>query len=313
MNSLEIKSLSTRVFHKWLSPALAEWVAILALFLIGFEFNSFPVWAVVTILLGSRQHALGVLGHDSAHYTASGNRFINDLSAELLCFWPLFTGLADFRRFHLHHHRYFNTSRDPELLFRDKWSKRQWTPPISRRRILFYFLGDLIGLGIVEVIKAHWLLGKQSIRSWIGPLLWWAAAGGTLLWLHLGFVIVIWCIALSTSFWGFFRLRTWTEHVGTSSTHRVGVNWWQRILITPHCSWSHYEHHNFPSVPFWSRSVLRGPDAPTMGLWELLGSFDRPPDSELEAPSFPPNQADHTNMPTEQTRASDLVEAKSTL
>jgi fatty acid desaturase len=267
------KTLSARVFRKWLLPALAEWIAILGLFAVGFALHRVLVWAVVTVLVGSRQHALGVLGHDSAHFAASKDRRVNDLSAELLCFWPLITGLADFRQFHLNHHRYFNTDKDPELLFKDNWSRAQWALPMSRAQIISYFLLDLVGFGVFEVMKAYWLLGKTCKRSWIGPALWWTGVGSLLHFSGLDFAIVIWFVALITSFWGFFRLRTWTEHVGSSSTHRMRANWWQRILITPHCSWSHYEHHEHPAVPFWRRHELRDQEAITVSMGELFASF----------------------------------------
>lgn len=268
------KMLSTRVFRKWLFPALSEWVAIVGLFALGFAAHNVFVWVVITVLIGSRQHALGVLGHDSAHFAASKSRKVNDLSAELLCFWPLITGLADFRQFHLNHHRYFNTDKDPELLFKDNWSKTQWALPMTRAHIVSYFVLDLVGFGVFEVMKAYWLLGKTCKRSWIGPVVWWAAVGGALYFSGLGLAIVIWFLALITSFWGFFRLRTWTEHVGTSSTHRMRANWWQRMLVTPHCSWSHYEHHEYPAIPFWRRAELRGADAKTVSMGELFSSFD---------------------------------------
>ena len=258
---------------KWLVPAFSEWIAILLLFTIGFTAHNLVVWILVTIVLGSRQHALGVLGHDSAHFAASDNRTLNDISSELLCFWPLITGLADFRQFHLNHHRYFNTEKDPELLFKNHWSWRQWRLPMQRQQIVILFTLDLLGFGVIEVIKAYWLLGKSCLRSWIGPAAWWGIVGSILFMSGLGFAIVIWFAALLTSFWGFFRLRTWTEHVGSESTHRMDANWWQRILITPHCSWSHYEHHEYPAVPFWQRHQLRGADAKTVTMGELFSSF----------------------------------------
>lgn len=276
------KSLSTRVFHKWLLPALSEWAAIICLFAVGFVLDNFLVWVTVTVLVGSRQHGLGVLGHDGAHFTAAKNRRVNDVASELLCFWPLITGLADFRRFHFNHHRHFGTDKDPELLFKNHWSRTQWALPITRTRIIAYFLLDLVGFGLFEVVKAYWLLGKTCLRSWLGPLLWWSVVGSLLYICGLGFAAVIWFAALGTSFWGFHRLRTWTEHIGTESTHRVRANWWQRILITPHCSWSHYEHHAHPSVPFWRRHELREKEAPTMSMGELFASFSSVPKCLLE-------------------------------
>jgi len=268
-----VKAMSTRVFHKWLVPALAEWATILCLFTLGFVLDHFLVWAAVTVLLGSRQHGLGVLGHDGAHFTAAKNRRVNDIASEVLCFWPLTTGLDDFRQFHFNHHRHFGTDEDPELLFKDHWSKSQWELPTTRGRIIGYFLLDLVGFGLFEVFKAYRLLGKVRWRSWLGPMLWWGVVGSLLYLNGLGFAIVIWFAALGTSFWGFHRLRTWTEHVGTASTHRVHANWWQRILVTPHCSWSHYEHHAYPSIPFWRRHELRSKEEPGVSMSEHFASF----------------------------------------
>lgn len=274
--------LSARNFRKWLIPALFEWAVIIGLFSLGFVLDHFVVWIVVTVLVGSRQHAIGVLGHDGAHFTAANSRQLNDVASEFLCFWPLITGLADFRKFHFDHHHHFGTDKDPELLFKNHWSTAQWTVPTSRARIITYFLLDLVGFGVFEVVKAYWLLGKTRMRSWLGPLLWWSFVGAVLYALGLEFAVVIWFAALGTSFWGFHRLRTWTEHVGTESTHRMHANWWQRILITPHGSWSHYEHHAHPSVPFWRRHELRARDSSTVTMGELFASFSQCSESSLE-------------------------------
>ena len=265
--------LTQRKFHRWLFPALCEWGCIVFLFYLGFFVNHAVFWLPIVILIGSRQHALGVLGHDAAHFAAARSKRLNDLSSELLCFWPLATGLHDFRRFHFEHHRYFNTPRDPELLFKNQWSRSQWALPSSFSRILLYFACDCLGFGVLEVAKAYYLLGKCRIRSWIGPATWWLLVGGSLYASGHTVAIIVWTLALVTSFWGFFRLRTWTEHVGSTSTHRVCANWWQRLLVTPHGSWSHYEHHSHPNVPYWQRHKLRGPNANTVTMYELFKSY----------------------------------------
>lgn len=266
-------NLNDKVFHRWLIPALIEWAAIALLFTAGFALDHWLVWALVVVIVGSRQHALGVQGHDGAHFTAARSRTVNDLVTQLLCFWPLGCGLGGFRRFHFAHHRHFGTDKDPELLFKNDWSKEQWTLPTTRAQIIRYFLLDLVGFGVPETIKAFRLLGRVGIWDWVGPTLLWATVGVVLHVTGLWFAAVIWVVALGTSFWGFFRLRTWTEHVGTPTTHRVRANWWQRMFITPHGSWSHYEHHEHPSVPFWKRAELRGANDRTVTMGELFGSF----------------------------------------
>jgi len=287
---LQMKELTRRVFHRWLVPALLEWAAIVALFWIGFTAHHWFVWILVVIVLGSRQHALGVLGHDGAHYTAARNKRVNDIASALLCFWPVLTSLADFRRFHYNHHRYFNSEYDPEIVFKNHMSARQWQIPISRKQILLYLVGDFCGLSALEVVKARRVLSmvgpefenapgrteRSAWKPWIGPCVWLVVVGSILYSTGLLIALAVWVIALLTSFWAFFRLRTWTEHGGTSSTHRIWLNRWQKLLITPHGSWSHYEHHAQPGIPFWSRHLVCDPAARTMSLWEFLGSFQAP-------------------------------------
>lgn len=273
-------NLNEKILHKWLIPALTEWAAIVLLFTVGFALNHWLIWALVVVLIGSRQHALGVLGHDGAHFTAARSRTVNDLATQLLCFWPLGCGLGGFRRFHFGHHRHFGTDKDPELLFKNDWSKEQWELPTTRAQIIRYFLLDLVGFGVPETIKAFRLLGRVGVWDWLGPILLWSTVGVVLYVTGLWFAAVIWVLALGTSFWGFFRLRTWTEHVGTPTTHRVRANWWQRMFITPHGSWSHYEHHEHPSVPFWKRDELRGANDRTVTMGELFRSFGKTPASE---------------------------------
>ncbi len=290
-NGIRLSSMSRRVFYRWLIPTLLEWATIVGLYWVGFAAHYWLVWVVVVILLGSRQQALGLLGHDGAHFAASRNRRLNDASSALLCFWPMLTTLADYRGFHLRHHRLLNTAEDPEIVFKTSMSPRQWNLPVSRSRILRYFLRDLLGFSVVEVFKARRLLmmcrtehspqQESSLthsvaRSWvseIGPFALFVAVGTLLVLTGYWFVLAIWFLSLATSFWAFLRLRTWTEHVGSPSTHLVRMTWWQRILITPHASWSHFEHHAHPSIPFWARHKICEQHARTQTLWELLGSF----------------------------------------
>lgn len=279
-----IRALSVRSFPRWLSAVAFEWMVIAILFSIGYLIDHFVAWAVITVLMGSRMNGLGVLGHEGAHQLAANDRRLNDLASEVLCFWPVMTGIDDFRKFHFAHHRYLNTSRDPEIVFKTQFSKAQWALPMTRGKILGWFLLDLVGLGAIEILKAYRLMGKVGARSVIGPLCWWTVVGALLHLLHLDLVIVIWFIAMATSFWGFYRLRSWTEHVGDDATHRAQANWWQRFLVTPYCSWAHDEHHCHPSVPFWKRHRLRSADDPGVPMGALFASFSKLADRTVESP-----------------------------
>lgn len=284
-----LNAISEPRLDKWAAAVTSEWIAIVAIYFVAVKIDAIAVWCFAVFLIGSRQHALGVLGHDCAHYTAAKNRTLNDLAGELFCFWPLFSGLHDFRKHHFAHHRHFNTDKDPELLFKNTWSRSQWSIPRTRAQILGLFIGDLFGLGVIEIVKAFFLLGRTRPRSIVGPLAMWIIAIAALHHYELTNIAFAWSASLLTSFWGFFRLRTWTEHVGSESTHFVEMNWWQRLFITPHGSWTHAEHHDYPFVPFWQRHRLRSPACNAIPFLRFLDSFGKSSvgavPSESERPS----------------------------
>lgn len=239
------------IFLKWLLPCVMEWLIIAALLTAGYLLDSWAVWFAIMVMLGSRQHALAILGHEGAHYLISRNRWLNDSAAELLCFWPLGVGIGGYREHHFRHHRLIGTPDDAEWVDRES---RAWRLPKSRWQIAAYFLGDLIGLGLLSVIRDVLLkvAGGRRAIDWLGPIVFLSGVAAVFVWSGLWIVPVVWFAALLTSFWAFFRLRIWTEHIGTSSTHRIMANWWQRWFIVPHNTWYHWEHHESASVPFWA-------------------------------------------------------------
>jgi fatty acid desaturase len=83
-----------------------------------------------------------------------------------------------------------------------------------------------------------------------GAGLWWVAA--------------LWYGSLVTAFMMFFRLRLWLEHQGSDLAHRLDLNPWEGALLAPHLAWHHWEHHQFPAVPYWKLPALRRlvPDQP---------------------------------------------------
>jgi hypothetical protein len=166
----------SRCFRRWLLPVLAEWGTIVLLFAAGYALNHWLAWALVVVLLGSRQHALSILGHDGAHHLPTRNRRLNDLASQWLCFWPLMVGLRGYRNFHFRHHRHV-TDLDPERLYYHHWSRSQWTLPRTRARLILTFLLDLCGAGVLEVVKTLVLMGRAGWWDWVGPLLWWGVVG----------------------------------------------------------------------------------------------------------------------------------------
>ena len=70
----------------------------------------------------------------------------------------------------------------------------------------------------------------------------------------------------------FFRLRLWLEHQGSDLAHRLDLKPWEAALLAPHLSWHHWEHHQWPAVPYWRLPELRRliPDQPLLTLSSLI-------------------------------------------
>jgi fatty acid desaturase len=169
---------------------------------------------------------------------------LNDALTCFFSFWPLWTDLGPYRRFHFAHHRYVGTTKDPEAGW--KGIEPGGDPPLSVAKIVRWFMLDLIGMGAIE---SRWYF-KHYRPSPLGPAAFWTCVGLAAWSVDLFWIVVIWHVAFLTSFWAFFRLRTYTEHWGTTGTHRFRARWWQRPFW-PHNTWAHHEHHERPDIPFW--------------------------------------------------------------
>ena len=61
-----------------------------------------------TLLIGGIQHCLVTLGHDGSHFALHRHRLINDLIADWLFFFPVFTTTMRYRSSHASHHAHTN-------------------------------------------------------------------------------------------------------------------------------------------------------------------------------------------------------------
>lgn len=172
------------------------------------------------LVIGTRQHALAILGHDGAHGHATQ-------WMTRLVFWSIGVNLERYRAFHFDHHKYLGTDRDPETPFRnDDWNKFAWRN-VGR---------DLAGLSALEMGRI------------------WRTAGGS--YAIIGVVIAVftlisptfaltWVAALATSFVACFRQRSIIEHGEAYSFGRL-----HKLILFPHNCWRHAEHHANPALSF---------------------------------------------------------------
>jgi fatty acid desaturase len=246
-----IKELYAPSFPRWLGAVARDWATIVFTFwAIGRVDGAFPKLIACIVgswVIGTRQHALAILGHDGAHGLACRTRWLNDWSTRLFCFGPLGVDLEQYEVFHRTHHLSQGSADDPELLFKELEGK--WDLPLAPGRLARYVLTDLLGAGAPFAISLAVSLHPRNARGWLALLGWWGLALGAIAWSGCWLILGTWVFAFLTSFWCVFRLRMWTEHVGTPTTHCVAASWWQRAIFLPHSTWLHDVHHANVNIP----------------------------------------------------------------
>jgi fatty acid desaturase len=201
---------------------------------------------------------------------------VNDFLTNLFAFWPVGLTVSGYRALHFKHHKHTGTEDDPELGHKRSRSP-QWDLPAKPSRILKYAALDVLGGSFPDylIILKY---SKPDNRSEYLPLLCFhAVAIAALAASGLWWAGLLWYAGLVTTFMMSFRLRLWLEHQGTPETHRLHLNFWQAPLLAPHNSWLHWEHHNWPTIPYHRLEEVREHETekPVWTLGELLQWFKR--------------------------------------
>lgn len=255
----ELRELDPR---QWLAVFVTNWAVIIAT--MTWIHRTQPPWYLypfIVLLVGSRQHALGLLGHEATHRLAFRRRWLNDVVSELFIAWPLMIILAHgYRPWHFAHHRHLGTPRDSELDYRGGSAYRG---RVTWGRVCMRFVMDLCGLGLLELLNflRPALPYKKPILM-IGPMLLWAGAWAMLAHFGCQQLLLVWALSLVTGFWAVFRVRAYAEHVGVplsgkETSHRFVAGPVARLLFFPCNTWCNYEHHKWPQVPFYHLPELR--------------------------------------------------------
>jgi fatty acid desaturase len=276
LDTSALRELGARALSPWLADAATDWLVIAAaLTMIQLSPHFYTVLAGI-LIVGNRQHALAILGHDGTHYALSRNAGLNDFLTNLFCWWPLGLTVSGYRALHYAHHKNTGTENDPELGHK-RMRAPQWDLPARPWTILHYALKDLIGYSFADYSIIVRFSKPQRKREFL-PLAFLHIAAVSALLAFGGWPIVAsWYFSLVTSFMMFFRLRLWLEHQGTDDTQRLFLTWWQAALLSPHNAWHHWEHHKYPTIPYHrlphARRRLSGPAILT--LREMIDDFAR--------------------------------------
>jgi fatty acid desaturase len=226
------------------------------------------VWPVaiplMVIVVGTRQLGLFVLMHDGAHAVLHRDRKVNDWVAHWLCSHAL----AQYRPYHLQHHRYVQQTEDPDIVLSAPF-------PISRASFARKALRDLTGQTFVKQRFGHYFdrlrarrPGESALallveefakdrRFLLGNALGFAvfaAAGWWWIWLTL------WLLPMATWLPFVSRIRNIAEHAlirqneadPLRQARTTQANWVERALVAPYWVNYHCEHHMFTQLACWN-------------------------------------------------------------
>ncbi len=278
LSSAEIKELCRLTSWKSTVAIGLTWAMIAGALAAVARWPSVPVIGAALIVLGGRQVAIGVLGHEAAHRTLYKNKRVNDwVGVWLLGAW-IWADLERYRVNHLKHHVVSGTLDDPDL--------GTVTPyPMGRGRLLVAFAKDLFLVTGLLRIASNLLTDLGFVRfSAVGDVMpvdqrgrsnrdvlakalkhTGPAAVVTVLLFGVcaafghAWVGLVWVAAWMTTFSVFVRCRATQEHAcvpepdhPVNGSRTVGAPIWERLTVAP-CNMNfHIEHHLVMTVPFYN-------------------------------------------------------------
>lgn len=243
-------------------------------------------WVLATILFGSAQIGLAVLMHECAHRSLFRSGSVNNWVGRWLCAEVLMQDLNLYRRYHLLHHKYTGTDKDPDAHITRAY-------PVPMRSMLRKVARDLSGFtglrtyaGIIAMkaryfryqlngklerdekyLNAPWhVYVANAARGLRGTALVYAVIVSVSIMTGYWSLPLLWFLALFTSFQLMLRLRQIGDHgmvadgncenilKNTRTTDGLLI---ERLLLAPHKVHLHLEHHLMPGVPCYRLPALR--------------------------------------------------------
>jgi fatty acid desaturase len=266
-----IKDLSKISDSKAIGYLALDWIIVFLTIYLAVSLNTVLVTIISIIIIGSRQHAIGILSHDAVHYRLLTNRKMNEFIGNVFTAFPLFITLPGFRSMHLRHHAKVNTSDDPDLVRRQ--GKSDWIFPMSKRKLYTMLLLDITGLNLYQNIQKIFLPKSDKKLSadfkslplsfYLGQLSFYIIIFGFITHFKLWEIYFLyWIVPYFTWFKFTKRLRAIGEHFAIKDegfgelTRTTLVGFFEKHFIAPHNINFHIEHHYYAGIPFYSLEKL---------------------------------------------------------
>ena len=241
---------------------VTEWTAILGAAYLCERHWSWPLYLATIVWIGSRQHALMILMHDGVHYRLFRRRRLNEWVSEVALAWPVLASARAYRRNHIAHHRFLNTDQDPDWV--RKRGDSAWAFPQAPLELISLLARELSGLGAFSLLRVILTVGadpggaKPSRRFVAARLGFYLMVFLALFWSGRSEALLLyWFVPLFTWLVLIFRIRSIAEHSAIDGknpdarTRTTVPNLLERMLIAPKNVSYHWEHHQYPGVPFY--------------------------------------------------------------
>ena len=301
LTSDDIRPLAQRS-DLWGALMLLHCWGIVAAALAVFALWPNPLTFVLAVMLiGSRQLGLAILMHEAAHSALFRTRALNEVAGTWLCGHPILADMAAYRHYHLSHHRFTQTEKDPDLALSLPF-------PTTRASLMRKFVRDLTGQTGVKQVAAQiaiWFrmagdpdavdeaTKEKMAQAFKGTQFGTSLAVNAAIVIGLGLIgdwwwgLAFWLLPLLTWFQLVLRIRNIAEHGAVERsqnplqnvrTTRAGPLW--RLFVAPYWVNYHLEHHLVMHLParnlprLHALMVARG-HAPAMRIspsyWDVLG------------------------------------------
>ncbi len=274
----EIKDLLVKSDLKAAWEVASTWLMLALAFGLVYVHPTWYTVFIAWILVGARQLALAILMHDMSHGGMFKTKWLNNWVGNWLCGYPIFHNADAYRTYHLDHHKFTGTEKDPDILLKKGY-------PTAKFSMMRKLGRDLSGLSGIKAHAAILLMHLGYMQYSLGGLAIWYSKEGKRWWhyvrtgginlagpivtnlvlfgifwaIGMPLLYVLWIVSMLTTGMLFTRIRSIAEHGMTpdtedalQNTRTTKANWWQKLLFAPHNVHYHLEHHMLMTVPSYN-------------------------------------------------------------